>query len=386
MKQAELADYGHAPGPVELSLLRCIVLGEPIPRSVVELVTGTAATDAGISRLLPALRGHPDLGRLPGAARDRIAAGHRESTCRYLALKASLSLLLPRLAAAGIEVLLLKGFPLATLYYQSVGARPMVDLDLAVHPAHFGAARRAIEQAGLATSAERRAAPPLPGGHAVAFRAEDGLELDLHAQVLHASRWAGADDAFWSGAVRLAIRGHRALTLCPADHLLHSCIHGVQRNEVSPVRWIVDAACILRRGEIDWRRLVEQVGRHDCAGPVRAGLGYLCDQLALPIPAQVLAELDRLPRSEASDRYFRLVAIGPASRGGPRHWLARLAADHARLARGQAAAGQAAPRLLGLAISKLELDGWRALPVVVRRLCGAARRRQSARRRAPRTR
>jgi Uncharacterised nucleotidyltransferase len=380
MKRADLTEYGHAPDRVELSLLRCIVLGEALPRPVIELVVEARAADAGIARLLPALRGHPDLGRLPGAARDRIAAGHRQSTCRYLALKASLSLLLPRLAAGGVEVLLLKGFPLATLYYQSVGARPMVDLDLAVRPAQFEPARRVLERAGFMTTPEHRAAAPGPGGHAVAFRNGEGLEIDLHTHILRASRWHGADDAFWSGALPFAVREHAALTLCAADHLLQTCVHGPPWNLVSPIRWVVDAAAILERGAIDWPRLVEQVARHDCAGPVLACLGYLRDQFGLPIPAGRLDELGRRPDSEASERYFRLVAPGPASRGGPRHWLARLAADRARQARGEAAAGGRAPGLLTLAASKLEITRWRDLPIVWRRLRRVARRRPGLRR------
>ena len=65
----------------------------------------------------------------------------------------------------------------------------MADLDLAVRPVHFEAARRVIERVGFAAGGERRAALPLPGGHAVGFRNADGLELDLHAHVLRASRW-----------------------------------------------------------------------------------------------------------------------------------------------------------------------------------------------------
>ncbi len=382
MMRAGLANYGHAPSPAETSLLRCIVLGEPMPPMVAGLVTGAQAAriEPGIARLLPALRGHADLGSLPKELQDLIVTRHRESTCRYLALKAGLCALIPPLAAGGIEVLMLKGFPLATLYYDSVGARPMGDLDLAVRPPQYEAARRVLERAGFATAPERSAAAPGPGNHAVGFYSAEGLEIDLHIHVLRPSRWEGADDAFWDRALPLQVREHTVLTLCAADQLLHACIHGLQRKDISPVRWIVDAAAIVQSGLADWPTLAAQVARHDCAGPMLACLGYLRAQFRLPIPVAILDELGRLPYSEVSDRYFQLVAMGRASRAGPRHWLERLAVDRARYARGQAAAGCPAPGLAALAASKLELDGLRALPVVLRRLLGAARRRQRLRR------
>lgn len=56
---------------------------------------------------------------------------------------------LARLAAADIPTLLLKGAPLATLYYRDLGARAMADFVVAVPTSHAIAATGELERAGF---------------------------------------------------------------------------------------------------------------------------------------------------------------------------------------------------------------------------------------------
>jgi hypothetical protein len=78
-----------------------------------------------------------------------------------------------------------------------------------------------------------------------------------------------------------------AHTLHPADQLLHTCLHGAQWNEVSPVRWLADATILIRAG-MDWARVEEQARRLERIQPVRDTILFL-DELEVNLPSEVVA-------------------------------------------------------------------------------------------------
>lgn len=321
-----LARYGHVPGPDETALLRAALGQAPIP---LELLTGDwSRLDPGVVRLFATLHGHAGMAALAAPLRQRIAGLRRENALRYYMLTAELHAVVAALAAAGIEGLVLKGFALACRYYGDVGQRPMSDLDICVRPERFAEAVRCLAACGFrrfdpgAPSIEPRRTPqPGIGSHSLTFINERGVELDLHHNVLMCACWPGADDRFWDGAVAFPILGLPASTLNATDHLLQACLHGMPRNPVSPIRWVVDAAHLIAqaREPIDWQRLCRHAEQFDCRGPLAAALGYLRESFACPIPDQAFDALGRVPFSALSDRWFRAT--------GQRLWAGSALAD-----------------------------------------------------------
>ncbi|MBP6506068.1 MAG: nucleotidyltransferase family protein [Opitutaceae bacterium] len=199
-------------------------------------------------------------------------------------------------AAAGIPTLFLKGVPLAQLYYDRPGLRPMSDFDLLVPYNQAAHAMAVLQSAGWLGTLEytglRRPVPhPYLGGHSWAFKNHTGGHVDLHWRVLKTSFAPDADAAFWRAAEKFSFAGVDCLTLNPADHLLHTCAHGLPANPLASIRWLADATMILRRRTLDWERLLTQTQAHQLSVVMHAALTCLRTTFAGSVPESVLQRL-----------------------------------------------------------------------------------------------
>jgi hypothetical protein len=200
--------------------------------------------------------------------------------------------------AAGIETLVLKGVALAALHYRDRGARPMDDIDVLVPWRHAASAWRILECCGWAPATAGPAGIHIPYRHALGFRAPNGGQLDLHWNVLYEGCRPDADESFWRAAVPLEVAGIATKALCPADQLLHVCVHGMCWNSPPPIRWIADAMMVLHSAgdELDWGRLVEEAARRRLIFVVERALAYLVARFEAPVPVGVLERLGAMPR------------------------------------------------------------------------------------------
>jgi hypothetical protein len=302
-----------------------------------EARSGFDSLDQGSYRLLPLLFTrlsrlgvqHPMMGRLKGI--------HRRSwsQTRVLTWKAARAVRL--LEEHGIATLMLKGVPLAALFYRDVAIRPMQDLDVMVPEQLAPAALDLLQSNGWSRTGARWPREPhrrswvgsvLPDVEeqrlvqlqpSINLVDGEGREVDLHWNLLHSVSFPGADQAFWDSAIPFTFEGIATRTLCATDHLLHACAHGVMWNDLPPVRWVADSAMILRTAPIDWDRLVMLTDRLHMALPVSDGLHYLESVLDLPVPPGVLKQLARLKvtRMEKLDYDRRQSEPRP----GPIEWL-----------------------------------------------------------------
>jgi hypothetical protein len=137
------------------------VQGGPLEEAGAALLAAAYAgrAEEGAARLIPALRHTPAAASLPPAARDQITRCYRRTTARFLQLEAVLARLIGGLQTAGIEVLLLKGYPLARFFYASPGLRPMTDLDIAVPAKRFPEAADLLAGRLFSGRAEPKIAP-----------------------------------------------------------------------------------------------------------------------------------------------------------------------------------------------------------------------------------
>lgn len=121
-------------------------------------------------------------GLWPRAARARLHDQWAQQQQRTGQLLTALAEVTHAFHAAGIDVLVLKGLPLASRWYGGVGARFTWDLDLLVREAHVP---RALKLLGGLGFLPPLGTTPLAGvarrvAHALECRRSDGLSLDLH--------------------------------------------------------------------------------------------------------------------------------------------------------------------------------------------------------------
>jgi hypothetical protein len=188
----------------------------------------------------------------------------------------------------------------------------MGDIDVAVPATAVAVAVAALRGAGF-EPADGDPERYLAVRHSLGFAAGQGQEVDLHRGIL----WRpGLEREFWAAALPLEVAGTATLGLCPADQLLHVCVHGAAWNPVPPIRWVADAyRVIAAAGErLDWERLVANAERGRLLPPLRGALAYLREELRAPVPERVLAALAAKPVSRAEARAHAVLAQPPSVR------------------------------------------------------------------------
>jgi hypothetical protein len=249
---------------------------------------------------------HPLMGRLKGVYRKAWYENQRLFFEMYPVIA--------RLAARGIDILLLKGAPLVLTYYGNSALRPMADVDVAVRRGQLRETIAALRDDGW-KSAVYAVENAFRFQHAVRFFGRNGVTLDLHANVISEAPFEPANESLWSWTESLLFGETRVRQLDSTAQLLHTVIHGVRRNVETPVRWIPDALVVLRAraDAIDWDRIVTFAERWRITYRLSLGLGYLASRFDAPIPPGVL---ERLGRSRLSllERIENTVALSPPSR------------------------------------------------------------------------
>jgi hypothetical protein len=214
------------------------------------------------------------------------------------------SALVRLLHLAGIEVLAMKGVPLALLYYPDAALRPMADVDLLVRPRDAAGAMAAMMEAGW-TTAHRHPERLIEFGRAVDLRSPNGTVCDLHWRAFRQGRQQ--DDDLWEHAIRLDLAGTPAHTLDAADQLLLVCVHGTHWNDMPSLRWVADATMIVRTG-VDWPRVVACTQHRRLMLPMADTLSYL--RHFAEVPADVLSAISRMPATRLERADYR-ATTGP---------------------------------------------------------------------------
>lgn len=190
-----------------------------------------------------------------------------------------------------ISMLLLKGAPLALKYYNNVVERPMSDIDLMVPPEQIAATMEILHQKGFKLTSPLNEDTFL-WFHAVSFKNEKGLQLDLHASLYWISINVEAQNRFWERSVPLQFEGLDLSTLSSTDHLYHTFIHGLNYNTVNPMRWVSDAFMILNKSTIDWSLIVENAKCDHQNLRVLIALSFLSKHFIPSLPIEVFKELE----------------------------------------------------------------------------------------------
>ncbi|MGE3519894.1 MAG: nucleotidyltransferase family protein, partial [Vicinamibacterales bacterium] len=248
--------------------------------------------DAGSKRLLPLLyQRRADL-RLEQPLLDRLRAEYIHTWQANQLRLHHLQQAVAALQDAGMSVMLLKGAALLVAHGGDPGLRPMADADLLVP---YAMAPRAVDRLS-----SRGWTPVGVQPHAQQFTHDSGFDLDLHWNVFGHHSGPAIDDPFWQAAERAALFETSVSVLCPADQLLHTCVHGLIWSPTPALRWIADAVQLVnRRPDLDWNRVIEQAERCRLSLFAATALRYLRDRFGAAISDETLRRLDATPIARA---------------------------------------------------------------------------------------
>jgi hypothetical protein len=255
-----------------------------------------ARLDQASQRLLPLV--HANLRRqgVPAQRLAEIAESYRTAWLWNQRLFQHAAELVAALEQRGIRSIVLKGLGVIMTSYRDIGSRPMADLDLLVPAAQTGPAAEVLRRSGWTP---RRALTPafMSVQHAAPFDGDHGDECDLHWRVFEEPGDPAVDDEWWAASTTVEFQGARLGVLCPADQLLHACVHGAKWAPTPGIRWVADAFMLVRAGQIDWPRFVAQVRARRFTLRARETLCYLSTAMGAAIPEETLGQLSRLPSS-----------------------------------------------------------------------------------------
>lgn len=201
----------------------------------------------------------------------------------------------------GIQVLVLKGAPLAQMLYQDITLRPCNDIDILVDPQEFLLAEKSLHKAKYKRSFPDYRQEKLfikKYRHFAYFNAERGVEVELHWRAVHPDL-EGFPATADLKVQKMDIWGHKVNTLADEELLLYLIAHGSNHMWLR-LRWLVDVA-VLAKKNISWSKIMEMAGSKELKTMVRLTAILLSELWAIPLP-------EPLAQSTAGDKKAKKLA------------------------------------------------------------------------------
>ena len=193
----------------------------------------------------------------------------------------------------GREFLVLKGTALRVLIHNGdPAARPGSDIDILVRLADRESVLMDFLNKGFSCPNEQRVLADLDNRASVSLR-KDNQEVDVHwALYPHAFQSSIQQDSF-NASIPLVLDGQELKTLCLSQHLIHNLMHGFGRNEVSPVRWVIDCALMIQSPSMRWNDFASWAENWGWAKPILRQLVLLEEEYGISVPETVTRRLRR---------------------------------------------------------------------------------------------
>jgi len=273
--------------------------------------------------------------------------------------------ILRALSQGGVPVMLFKGAARVAVNPAAQRQRAHQDVDILVRPEHMAAAARILIAEGWQTARGETALSAVaraPTARAINFHdARDG-DIDLHRSIYHGPNFHPLRDAaLWDQAVSADFFGQPVLVPRAEERLAITLAHGAWSSHTHS-DWLVDAAELIADPTLDGAELEAIIRDRRMAFQARIGLGYLAQEIGVPMPAGLLDRLAGQPQPGWLARRGTLLLarpeddLGGLQRAARQIWM-RLAQRGQRaprdsapplvlaLARRGAEAGQQRPRL-----------------------------------------
>lgn len=229
------------------------------------------------------------------------------------------------LAAHAIPVVFLKGIPMLVDVYQNSGARLTSDVDIFVPPNYAPQAVTAILDSGWTYFKPWMpdVSNPVPSMYQVTKSTDvmNRYEIiaDIHWNIFGLYHHARPMDifllrtnlstlafreAYSASAVPLRDPGIPAKRLSNEDMLIHAVVHGSENATARGIRWITDAAAIMRAFDINWELLAKRSHAFGLSLELWMAFRYLQEEFELDIPQVFLDSLRKVPFTKQQIREF----------------------------------------------------------------------------------
>ena len=255
------------------------------------------AEDHGVLGLTAARLANCDEGVLSKENRERLREWRRAHTLFTMNLCAEMFRLFDSFAAAGIEVLVIKGPVLSARCYGNPGFRQYGDLDLVVRDRDILRSTELMMNLGYEPSVPVAAirAKKVPGEY-VFRQSRTKLLVEFHTELTfrYHPRPLPVEKLF-SRQARVSIDAHEIPALSPEDELLLICIHGA-KHLWEKLGYIADVAAFVSEQQLDWERVMSAAEEVGGERMLYVGLRLAGDVLGAALPESVAA----LSRSDAT--------------------------------------------------------------------------------------
>ena len=225
--------------------------------------------------------------RVSAEFRESLQEQQRSHTIFALRLVAELLRVLDRLAAAGVEAVVIKGPALSTRCYGDPCLRQYSDLDLIVRTQDIGRCTEIMQKLGYEARIPGQAirAGKIPGEYA--FRqASTHLLVEFHTQ--HTFRYYPRRfpiERLFERKSGVCVAGREIPALSVEDELILICIHGA-KHLWERLAWVADVAA-LSTGTVDWQYAFAAAQDSGAKRMLWIALHLAMDMLGPPIPAEV---------------------------------------------------------------------------------------------------
>jgi hypothetical protein len=290
----------------EIDVERCWRELEPLEIEVLE--EGTFA-------LLPLVHRRLEQAGVDDARLPRLAGTYRSTWVRNQLQLELLPSVVEALAGAAIEPLVVGGAAVATRYYEQLGLRPILQLELVVAPADATRTGSVLSQHGWRISWREpgRFSRLLDESGNVAVLVNEGPSPYVAGPAGVAATLA----AFRQRAARREVAGAEALTLSPEDEMLLACASGARRSVAPGIQWLVDVHQIVVSGDVDAGRLAARTRAQRLAWPVHETLAYLKRTTGLDGHEGVISAVGSQDTTGRERVVYRLAANGLGPLGLP---------------------------------------------------------------------
>lgn len=311
--------------------------GKPIAphQRPAEPVDGDALVEYAVREGIgPALFKAPQIEPLPRASLHKLYAA---TGLRNEIMLAELGRLLELLAAAAIDVVVLKGAALIGLLYRDSALRPMTDIDLLVRPDQVEAAATLLRAEGYRSEgAAQEIGQILAYENELLLTKQTALPallpefvVELHWHLFDSPHHQHAIDLawFWEERTEIAVDDRSIPVLAPSAQLLHLAGHLALHHQHRGLLWQYDLYRLLHEWgpALDWPEILEQARACELIGPLRDVLSDLATRWRAPVPPTVLTQLAAMEDSP------RAMAIYASMTRGERSSTQRLWTDLAGL-------------------------------------------------------
>jgi hypothetical protein len=270
--------------------------------------------------------------------RPRVRGVERQNWTRSQIVIGEAASGLRALAAAAIDILVVKGGGVAAKGGAAARWRVVNDLDIVVRPDAIEASYDLLITDGWVPSGSGTALYQRESlGDAVGInlvRSKFG-NLDLHRTAFHHPYLSLADDPpIWQRSVAGQLAGVPVRVPCATDMIVIGLAHGaLDAHRHSD--WLADIAFVIDRGEVDWTLFESIVERRGLEGPAAGALSYVTERLQRPVPESLIARLESRALREPLALAAKLAEARPKSGRIGLAWMMRLVAKQSRLWRGR---------------------------------------------------